>query len=220
VQVQVFFSPADLSSVQNDPNDIYIVIDLIRATTTLCVLFDRHVSRVFAAQTVEQARAAAARYPSRLLAGERHAHPLPGFDYGNSPAQFSELDMSGRELILTTTNGTRAFHACPPDAVRLAGSFYNAHAVTEYALTLANTRNSNIVILCAAEANYFALDDATCAGYLALQLRRQQPALALTDAGYAAIALYETYAPQNSRTTPTPRTRFARSTWNTTWTSV
>jgi 2-phosphosulfolactate phosphatase len=195
VRVQIYFSPGDLTTVESDPDDVYIVIDVVRATTTLAVLFDSHISRVYAANTLEQAQNAAKRYPSRLFAGERHARPLPGFDYGNSPAQFSELDLSGRELILTTTNGTRAFHACPFQSTRLAGCFYNAHAVTSHALAVAQERNSNVIIVCAAESNYFALDDATCAGYLALELQRQHPTITVSDDVYAGIALYNTYAP-------------------------
>ena len=195
MRVQIYFSPADLSAVQSDPDDVYIVIDVVRATTTLTVLFDRHIERVFAANTLEQAQQAVQRYPSRLLAGERHALPLPGFNYGNSPAQFAELDMSGRELILTTTNGTRAFHACPAQSVRLAGCFYNAHAVTAHALAVAQERGSNVNIVCAAESNYFALDDATCAGYLAMELQRQHPDITISDDVYAGIALYTMYGP-------------------------
>lgn len=195
MRVQIYYSPADLIAVQSDPNDVYIVIDVVRATTTLAVLFDRHIERVFTANTLEQAQDAARLYPSRLLAGERHARPLPGFDYGNSPAQFSELELSGHELILTTTNGTRAFHACPSQSVRLAGCFYNAHAVTSHALALAQERQSNVVIVCAAESNYFALDDATCAGYLAIEVQRQYPAITVSDDVYAGVALYNTYAP-------------------------
>lgn len=195
MRVQIYFTPADLSAVQSNPDDIYIVIDVVRATTTLAVLCEHHIARVFAANTLEQAQNAAQRYPSRLLAGERHALPLPGFDYGNSPAQFAELDLSGRELILTTTNGTRAFHACPSESIRLAGCFYNARAVTAHALKLAEERSSNVIIVCAAESDCFALDDATCAGYLAMELQRQQPTITISDDVYAGIALYNTYAP-------------------------
>ena len=195
MRVQIYFSPTDLAAVQSNPDDIYIVIDVVRATTTLSVLFERHIERVFAANTLEQAQNAAQKHPSRLLAGERHALPLPGFDYGNSPAQFAELDLRGHELILTTTNGTRAFHACPSESIRLAGCFYNAYAVTSYALKIAEEHGSNVVIVCAAESNYFALDDATCAGYLAMELQRQYPSITISDDVYAGMALYHSYAP-------------------------
>src|SRR2546429_3839813 len=130
--------------------------------------------------------------------------PLPGFDYGNSPYQFSQVDLTGRELILTTTNGTRAFYACPEYAVRLAGSFYNAHAVVSHTLKLAHERKSNIALVCSGETGYFALDDATCAGYLALEIQRlirqqeragQSQELSLHESVSAAITLYYAYEP-------------------------
>jgi len=195
VQLRIFFNPIDMSVVETHIDDIYIVIDVIRATTTLATLFDRGVARVYAANTIEQARNGAKLFPQRLLCGERHAQPIAGFDYGNSPAQFSQMDLSGRELILTTTNGTRAFYACPANSIRLAGSFYNARAVMTHALALAQAKGSNIAIVCAAEANYFALDDATCAGYLSLELQRQHPDVKVSDVVYAAQALYHEFEP-------------------------
>jgi len=176
-------------------NDIYIVVDVIRATTSMAVMFDRGAARVLAASSIEQAREGARLVPGRLLCGERNVQRIPGFDYGNSPVQFSQLDLSGRELIMTTTNGTRAFYACPEQAPRLAGSFYNAEAVTSYALKLAKTHECDIHIVCAGESDYFGLDDAVCAGYLALELQRQQADIQLWDSTNAAIALYEAFKP-------------------------
>lgn len=196
--LNVFFTPSAIVAHETSANDIYIVIDVIRATTTLAVMFDQGAARVFAAETVEQARQASEEFPGRLLCGERNVQPLPGFDYGNSPVQFSQVDLTGRELILTTTNGTRAFYACPDGSTRLAGSFYNAEAVTAKALALAQERGGNISLVCAGELNYFALDDAVCAGYLALDLQRQQGSeipLQLDESALAAIALYEAYKP-------------------------
>ena len=195
MQLRIFFNPVDMSAVEIQPNDIYIVIDLIRATTTLTTLFDSGATRVYSAHSLDQSQGAAKRFPHRLLCGERHGLPIAGFDYGNSPAQFAQLDLSGRELILTTTNGTRALYACPASSTRLAGCFYNAHAVTARALALAQEKESNIVIVCAAESNYFALDDATCAGYLALEIQRQYPSIETGDDVRAGQALYEAFAP-------------------------
>lgn len=176
--------------------DVYIVVDVIRATTSLTAICEHGARRVLIADTVESAEQAARRYPGRfLLCGERHALPLPGFDYGNSPLQFSQADLTGRELLLTTTNGTRAFFACPADSTRLAGCFYNAQAVSAYALARAREQESNLSIVCAAEAGYFALDDATCAGYLARELQRQQPDLELHESALAASALSHAYPP-------------------------
>lgn len=182
----------------NNSHDVYIVIDVIRATTSMAVMFDQGAERIFVASTVEEAKEAAQKQPGRLLCGERNVQPVPGFDYGNSPLQFSQVDLSGRELIMTTTNGTRAFYACPPEATRLAGSFYNAEAVALKALEMARDQGGNIHIVCAAELDYFALDDAVCAGYLALELHRLQGQvlpLDLHESVLAAIALYEAFEP-------------------------
>ena len=195
MQLRIFFNPVDMSVVQTSANDIYIVIDVIRATTTLATIFDSGAARVYAANTLEQARDGAVHFPHRLLCGERDVQPVAGFAYGNSPAQFAQMHLTGRELILTTTNGTRAFYACPANSTRLAGSFYNAHAVTAHALALAQAKESNIVIVCAAESNYFALDDATCAGYLALAVQRQHPTIELHDDTRGAQALYAAFGP-------------------------
>src|SRR5258708_12793461 len=145
-----------------------MVIDVIRATTTLAVMFDQGAARVFAAETVEQAREASEEFPGRLLCGERNVQPLPGFDYGNSPVQFSQVDLTGRELILTTTNGTRAFYACPDGSTRLAGSFYNAEAVTAKALALPPKPGGNISLVSAGEINSLTSHPALCTAHLAL----------------------------------------------------
>lgn len=195
MKLSVFFSPAELKAVKAAENDIYIVIDVIRATTSLAVIFERDVARVLIAGTVDQARRAADLVPGRLLCGERHALPLPGFDYGNSPVQFAQADIAGRELVLTTTNGTRAFFACPDKSVRLAGCFYNAQAVITCALAQARECQGNIVLLCAAEAGYFALDDAACAGHLAQEALRQDAAIQTHESALAAMALAQAYPP-------------------------
>jgi 2-phosphosulfolactate phosphatase len=197
LHLKVFFTPSAIIFDESTANDIYIVIDVIRATTTLAVMFDQGAARVLVAGTVEEAREAAHKVPGRLLCGERNVMPLPGFDYGNSPVQFSQLDLSGRELILTTTNGTRAFYACPEHTIRLAGSFYNAHAVTSHALRLAREGKSNIALICSGELGYFALDDAVCAGYLALELQRYsaESPLHFHESANAAIALYHAFEP-------------------------
>jgi 2-phosphosulfolactate phosphatase len=83
----------------------------------------------------------------------------------------------------------------PEQAARLAGSFYNAGAVTAHALALAKTRACDIHIVCSGESDYFGLDDAVCAGYLALELQRQQAGIQLWDSASAAIALYEAFKP-------------------------
>jgi 2-phosphosulfolactate phosphatase len=198
LHLNVFFTPSAIVVDESNTHDVYIVIDVIRATTTMAVMLDQGAARMLVASTVEEAKEAAQKIPGRLLCGERNVQPVPGFDYGNSPVQFSQVDLTGRELIMTTTNGTRAFYACPSDATRLAGSFYNAEAVALKALEMAKDQGGNIHLVCSGELDYFALDDAVCAGYLALELHRLQGQVLpfdLDESVLAAIALYEAFEP-------------------------
>jgi len=192
----VFYTPLSIVTEASSANDIYIVIDVIRATTSMAVMFDRGAARVLVAGTIEQAQQAARIMPGRLLCGERNVQKIPGFDYGNSPTQFLQADLAGRELIMTTTNGTRAFYACSEQATRLAGCMYNAEAVVARALRLAQEQGSkNINLVCSGEFQYFALDDTVCAGFLALELQRQYPEIQLGESAMAAITLYGVYKP-------------------------
>ncbi len=200
MHLNIFFTPSEISAREpaattTGADDIFIVVDVIRATTSMAVMLDQGAARIFVAGNLDQAREGAKQFPGRLLCGERNVQRVPGFDYGNSPVQFSQLDLSGRELIYTTTNGTRAFYACPKHTLRLAGCLYNAEAVTARALELARERDSNISIVCSGEFGYFALDDAVCAGYLVLELQRQCPAILSDESAQAAIALYEAFKP-------------------------
>src|SRR5678815_2966993 len=90
--------------VESDPhrrhNVIYVVVDVIRATTTLTVAFDRGCRRVLLAPGVETALEQASRDPGRfLLGGEREGVAPPGFNFGNSPAEYARADLAGRDLL-------------------------------------------------------------------------------------------------------------------------
>src|SRR5262249_34097431 len=152
--------------------------------------------RLYVAETMEQARQAAERLVDCLLCGEHdEVSQTAGFDLGNSPAQLIQAPVQGKELIVTTTNGTRAFFACPPTSLRLAGCFYNARSVMALAFHHAKARSSNIVLVCSGEYGTFALDDAYCAGTLAETLVAYAPGVSLHESVYVASALCQTYTP-------------------------
>lgn len=124
---------------------VYIVVDVIRATTTICVVFERGCRRVLVAPGIEaarQARATAA--PGTLLAGEVGGLAPAGFDFGNSPPELAVADVAGRDLIFATTNGTRALRACLGGRAILAGAFRNADAVTARALSITLAANQDV----------------------------------------------------------------------------
>lgn len=86
----------------------FVVIDVIRAFSTTQIAFEQGASHIFLARRVEDARALKLQHPLDVLAGERKALKIEGFDLGNSPFWCAQMDLSGRGMILTTTNGVRA----------------------------------------------------------------------------------------------------------------
>lgn len=99
---QVAGIPDDLPAAR-----VNVAIDVIRAFTTTEVALDAGATRVVLVARVDQARQLRDP-PKTLIAGERDAIKLDGFDLGNSPAELAEADLDGRELVLTTTNGVPA----------------------------------------------------------------------------------------------------------------
>lgn len=151
----------------------YVVIDVVRATTTICVLFERGCHRILLASSVAAAREArAALGPDWLLAGEVEGARPPGFDFGNSPAEFATLDLAGRGVICATTNGTRALRACSGGRAVFAGSLRNAETLARTLAAEWLERPGDVVFVCAGRGDHPAYDDTLCAGYLVRSLRR------------------------------------------------
>jgi 2-phosphosulfolactate phosphatase len=152
-----------------------VVIDVIRATSTLAVALKNGATGVRPVAGVEEAFALKAENPAALLAGERGGQALPGFDLGNSPREVTAERVRGRDIILTTTNGTQALAACREAREIITASFLNLEA--------AGTRLRKIgppwIILCAGFEGDFGLDDAIVAGALAEALEQEHPFQAL-----------------------------------------
>jgi 2-phosphosulfolactate phosphatase len=150
--VDVVFTPAAAG-----PAGVGVVVDVIRATSTIAQALAAGYERVLCCAELEDARALRAELPDSLLGGERQAVRVEGFDLGASPREYLEARAS--TLILSTTNGTRAIleTAARCDRV-LLGSLLNLSAVAHAAGA------DDVSIVCAGFQGGFALDDAYCAG--------------------------------------------------------
>jgi 2-phosphosulfolactate phosphatase len=142
-----------------------VVIDVLRATTTLTVALANGAARVIPVAGLEPAFAWKAREPGVLLCGERDGLKVPGFDLGNSPAEYGAEAVAGRTLVFASTNGSRAMLACAGCGVRLLGAFVNASAVVA-----ALAGRPFVRLVCAGRQGSFALEDAACAGWLCAAL--------------------------------------------------
>jgi 2-phosphosulfolactate phosphatase len=134
-----------------------VVIDVLRATSTIAQALASGYERVLCCAEIEDARALRAELPDSLLGGERQAVRVEGFDVGASPREF--LEAQAGTLILSTTNGTRAILETARQCDRvLLGSLLNLSAVAEA------VRSDDVVVVCAGFQGGFALDDVYCAG--------------------------------------------------------
>ena len=175
MRVHVAFTPAEEVAAP-----VGIVVDVLRATSTIVQALASGYRRVLCCGSVEEARALRDRSPDGVvLAGERRCVRIPGFDLGNSPREF--LEPEGETVVLTTTNGTRALvTAAERCDVVLAASLVNLEAV----VAAAREADEDVVVLCAGVKGEFTLDDAFCAGRIVERLGGE-----LSDGAAAAIRL-------------------------------
>lgn len=145
-----------------------VVIDLLRASTTICYALRARALRVVPVLEVEDALRARAALGVKgvVLGGERGGKPIDGFDLGNSPAEYTPERVAGKTVVFTTTNGTRAALACRDAAHVLVGCFANLSVVTERALTT----GMEVHLVCAGTGGAVAMEDCLFAGALAQRL--------------------------------------------------
>jgi 2-phosphosulfolactate phosphatase len=167
-----------------------IVIDVVRASTTIVAALAGGARAVVPVATPDEARARAREdgLGPVLVGGERGGAPPPGFDHGNSPAEYTPARVRGRTVIFTTTNGTRALLAVAGARRIAVGGFVNAEAAARWA----ESDPGDVLLVCAGERGRFCLEDAVCAGLLVARLARTGGGL--TDAARAARAIWERYA--------------------------
>jgi len=154
VNVAVAFTPSEAAAAP-----VGIVVDVLRATSTIAQALASGWPRVLCAPGIDEARAVLEQLGEGLLGGERMGVRIDGFDVGASPREF--LDGGDVPLIFTTTNGTRAVLTAASSCERVfLGSLLNLDAVA----TAARETGQDVAIVCAGYSGGFALDDAYCAG--------------------------------------------------------
>ncbi|MDQ8155613.1 MAG: 2-phosphosulfolactate phosphatase [Gemmatimonadota bacterium] len=193
--------------------DVVVVIDVLRFTSSAAYALAAGARSIATCETVEQARAVAGYRPGTLLAGERQAVKLPGFDLGNSPLEFTPAAVRGRDIAWTTTNGTRAIAtalaprrpAAPPPTERaphrdlLLASPVNLSAVAAL-LAPRLGEDAVVAVACSGREGGFALEDAACAGHLVARLRRTLgDALTMNDGARASACIHEAYGEDFAR---------------------
>jgi 2-phosphosulfolactate phosphatase len=158
MRVHVAFTPGEQT-----PAPVGIVVDVLRATSTICQALESGYRRVLCCAEVDEARELAETEGPAKLAGERRLESIEGFDFGNSPRDLAG-EPAAETLILTTTNGTRLLVAAAERFERVyVGSLLNLDAIA----AAARESGEDVAVLCAGVLGELALDDAYCAGRIA-----------------------------------------------------
>ncbi|HZG00178.1 MAG TPA: 2-phosphosulfolactate phosphatase [Chitinophagales bacterium] len=162
---------------------VVVVIDVLRATTTMTVALDQGAKSVIPVESIEECLSFANR-PDHLLAGERGGQKVPGFQYGNSPFEFMDGVVKGKTLVLTTTNGTRAIEMSKGAYKVIIGGFLNFSALSRWLLN----ENRDTLLLCSGWRDKFNLEDTVFAGAVVHHLKEHF--FVDSDAAFAAEKLY------------------------------
>lgn len=171
--------------------DCAIVIDVLRATTTMATALESGAEAIQVFDDLDALFRISQRWPieRRLLAGERGGIKLEGFDLGNSPSECTPAQVSGKRLFMSTTNGTRALERVRRVPILLTASLTNRAAVVRYLL---EQQPHTVWIVAAGWHGSFSLEDTICAGAIACALNAAQDSdCAGDDESIAAMALFE-----------------------------
>ena len=166
MRIEVVFIPSSINTADLAGRTV-VVVDVLRATTTIAVALSNGAKAVLPAASTEEALRIAQNLErdAVVLAGERKSVRIPGFTLGNSPAEFGPETVSGKTIVMTTSNGTQALIAAQGAREVIVGAAVNFTVVAERARA-ALREHEDLVILCAGADRHFALEDAFAAGRL------------------------------------------------------
>ncbi|QTE34976.1 2-phosphosulfolactate phosphatase [Mucilaginibacter gossypii] len=180
----VCLTPA-LLPLFNVEDYIVVVIDIFRATSSICYGIENGAEAIIPVSQVEECAAYREKGLDYLLAAERDGSVVDGFDFGNSPFSYTKEKVAGKTIVLTTTNGTHALHLSRSAKKIVIGSFLNLSALSNWL----NTQNENVLLVCAGWKNNFNLEDTLFAGAVIEQLKDK--GFLLDDAALAANDLFQ-----------------------------
>lgn len=141
-----------------------VIIDVFRAFSLACYVFERGASRIIPVGDIEKAYLLKRKNPGFILMGERHEKKMPGFDFGNSPAHILTEDFTGKTIVHTTSAGTQGLVHAKHSDVLITGSFVNAGAIVRYIRRL---DPAHVSLVCMGySALYPTEEDTFCAEFI------------------------------------------------------
>jgi len=156
-----------------------VVIDALRATSVICTALANGAKKVKTTHSIEEALQQKAINPELILGGERYAGKISGFDLGNSPLEYTQENIQGKTILLSSTNGTQAVQKAMGSKRLIAASFLNLQSVVRFLL---EKKDEDLSLICSGTNGQFSMDDALCAGMLISELQKNTSVI-LSDLG-------------------------------------
>jgi 2-phosphosulfolactate phosphatase len=182
--VEVCYTPGEYEYFKGN-YEIVVVIDVLRATSAICAAFDNGIASIIPVPTVEEA----SEYKKKgyLAGAERKGQIVEGFDFGNSPFSYMNPEFKGKDVVLTTTNGTKSLDVAKDAEIVVVGSFLNLDFLSKWL----EKQDKNILCLCSGWQDKFNLEDTICAGAIADYLISTGNFTSVEDSSIAAKYLYQ-----------------------------
>ena len=184
LHVEVCFSPAIYPYKLTKDNFIAVVVDILRASTSICAALDHGVKEIIPVEGINEALEF--KKKGFTVACERDGRVLDFADVGNSPSDFLHSSFKEATIAYSTTNGTRTIHLASDAESIVIGSFVNLSSLANWLIS----QNKNVVILCAAWKNLFNLEDSLYAGALCEKLLDNPDFQTTCDSARASLDLW------------------------------
>lgn len=188
LRIEVCFSPVMYSAFHN-PEAIVVVTDVLRASSAIVTALMNGAQSVIPVETIQEAKDLKSK--GFLVAAERDGIKLDFADLGNSPFNFTEEKIFGKQIVYSTTNGTQAIHMAREAHRVIVGAFINLSATCRYLTSMGR----DIIILCAGWKNRFSLEDTVHAGAIVEKVLQDQRYSTICDSALAALDLWKLAKP-------------------------
>jgi 2-phosphosulfolactate phosphatase len=182
--IEVCYTPADYEYFKGR-FDIVVVIDVLRATSAICSAIHNGVNSVIPVSTIEEAR----EYQEKgfLVGAERQGEIVEGFDFGNSPYSYMDPELKGKDIVLSTTNGTHAINITKDAPTVVIGALTNLEFLCDWLIK----QNKNVLCLASGWKDKFNLEDTICGGAIADVLIKTGKFTSNEDSSVAAKYLFQ-----------------------------
>lgn len=200
-RLDVSLTPVEFAALENSDlsRTTCVVLDILRATTSITVAIANGARSVRPVPDIASALAVRTSQSECLLAGEREGERITAaltggveFDLGNSPREFVKDVVQGKDFVITTTNGSRALHACRGAGLLVAGSLPNRSAVLE---RVSASSTECLRIVCSGTGEEFSFEDALGAGAYVDWLVERGLVESVSDSAWNVRELYRKHAP-------------------------